>query len=62
MAEETDMARKIPTPAPPAPVRTAPYDANKDPQILAKRRAQGLMPPDPADAAPVDPPAAPAAE
>lgn len=48
------MARKTPEPVAPAePVRTAPYDPDKDPKILAKRRAQGLLPPEDAAPAPV---------
>lgn len=58
------MARaKTPESTPPAePVRTAEYDPNKDPKILAKRRAQGLLPPEDAAPAPVDQAAPPATE
>lgn len=57
------MARINTKPAPAdEPVRTAAYDANTDPRILAKRQAQGLIPADSAASAPVEVLAAPAAE
>lgn len=57
------MARINTKPAPAdEPVRTAPYDANVDERILAKRRAQGLIAPESAPSAPVEAAAAPAAE